>query len=86
MSGSGITQEVAEGYRWGMEMMYRDLLAKELVGGLCTQETGALLYLSQAYHAISEFVDLLQSKALLHTYQAQVVCTGTVGLPSSDIP
>ena len=86
-SGSGITQEVAKGYRWRIEMMYRDLLAKELVGGLCTQETGALAYLSQAYHAISEFVDSLQSSVthLLPT-QAQVVRTGTVGPPSFDIP
>ena len=35
-SGSGITQAVAEGR---IEMMYRDLLAKELVRGLCTQKT-----------------------------------------------
>ena len=60
-SGSDISLDVAEGYRWRIEMMYQDLLAKELVGGPCTQETGALAYLAQAYQAISEFVDSLQS-------------------------
>ena len=48
-SGSGITVEVAEGYRWRIEIMYRDLLAKELVNGLCPQETGALVYLAKAH-------------------------------------
>ena len=47
-SGSGISLDVAEGYRWRIEMMYQDLLAKELVGGLCPVETGALTYLAQA--------------------------------------
>ena len=44
-SVSSITLEVAEGYKW---MMYRDLLAKELVGELSNQESGAL---TQAYQA-----------------------------------
>lgn len=83
-SGSGITQEVAEVYRWRIEMMY---WVKELVGGLSTQENGALAYLAQAYHAISEFVDSLQMSVthLLPT-QAQVIRTGMVGPPLFDIP
>ena len=85
-SGSDISLDVAEGYRWRIEMMYRDLLAKELVGGLCTQETGALAYLAQAYQAISEFVDSLQSSVTRLPTQAQMVRTGTVGPPSFDIP
>lgn len=85
-SGSGISLDIAEGYRWIIEMMYRDLLAKELVGGLSPEETGALTYLAQAYQAISEFVDSLQCSVTSLPTHAQMVRTGTVGPPSFDIP
>ena len=85
-SGSGISLDAAKGYRWRIEMMYRDLLAKELIGELCTQETGALAYLVQAYQAISEFVDSLLSSVTRLPTRAQMVHTGTVGPPSFDIP
>lgn len=67
-------------------MMYRDLLAKELIGGLCPPEAEALAYLAQAYRAISEFVDSLQSSVTRLHSQAQLVRTGTIGPPSFDIP
>ena len=86
-SVSSITLEVAEGYKWRIEMMYRDLLAKELVGELSNQESGALTYLAQAYQAISGFVVSLQgSAACVLPTQAQIVRSGTVGPPSFDIP
>lgn len=77
-SGSGISLDIAQGYRWRMEMMkmmYRYLLAKELVGGLCPEETGALTYLAEAYQAISEFVDPNISGMWIEIISYVMVCT-----------
>ena len=69
-------------------MMYRDLLAKELVSGLSPGEDEALVNLAQAYSSISEFVDsgVHQNGGLVPVAQAQVMRMGTVGRPSFEIP
>ena len=47
-SESVIPRDVADGYRWRIETMYRDLLAQEVVDGLQPLEQEALEYLNQA--------------------------------------
>ena len=88
-TGSGITLDAAEGYRWRIELMYRDLLAKECLNGeLCDAEKSALEYLAKAYEELCQHIDRL----LLHpeegacpAQQAQVHLTGAVGRPAFGI-
>ena len=69
--------DIADGYKWRIELMYTDLLAKEILYGLDDRE-GALGYLSQAYLAISAFVDSLSSTCTPNTigFPAQIVLRG----------
>ena len=81
-----ITVDVAEGYRWRIEMMYRDLLAKEL--DLQGAEMEALGYLAQAYVTICQFIDSLMVHsypAMLSQSSAQLLITGGVGRPVFEI-
>ena len=56
-TGSGITLDAAEGYRWRIELMYRDLLAKECLNGeLCDAEKRALEYLAKAYEELCQHI------------------------------
>ena len=78
-SGSGITVNAAEGYKWRVELMYRHLLAKEcLNGGLPCGETTALDYLVKAYRELCHYVDnlLVHPKKTIPSQQAQVLLIG----------
>ena len=53
-TGNGITLDTAEGYKWRIELMYRDLLAKECLNGEINDAEGiALHYLAKAYNEMS---------------------------------
>ena len=83
-----ITIDVAEGYKWRIEMMYR---ATELVNGdLQVTEMEALGYLSQAYITMCEFIDTLMVRSSPAGTSQQFACslliTGTVGRPAFEIP
>ena len=87
LDGSGnYTYEVVDGYKWRIEMIYRDLLATELISGLEGSENEVLGFLAQAYSAISHLLeDPPQSECpLMNT--AQQVLDGTVGRPYFQIP
>ena len=85
-----ITVDVAEGYRWRIEMMYRDLLAKEIINGdLQGAEMEALGCLAQAYATMCQFIDSLMVHsypAMLSQSSAQLLNTGGVGRPVFEIP
>lgn len=84
-----ITLDVAEGYRWRIELMYRDLLAKELINGdLQGAEMEALGYLAQAYATMCQFIDslMVHYPAVTSRCSAQLLITGGVGRPAFEIP
>ena len=57
-SGSGISLDAAEGYKWRIELMYRDFLAKECLNGeLHSSERIVLGYLSEAHKEMCQYVD-----------------------------
>ena len=80
-SGSGISLDVADGFRWRIETMYRDMLARELVSGLSQPENEALSDLAQAYIAISQFADTLPNSNYIFgmSCQASILLDGSVG-------
>ena len=80
------THEVADGYKWRIEMIYRDLLAQELVNSLQDSENEALEYLAEAYNAISHFIEALPPSEGHLVSTAQQVLDGTVGRPYFEIP
>ena len=85
-----ITYDVAEGYRWRIELMYRDLLAKELLygGDLCGGDSEALGYLAQAYATMCQFIDslMVHYPAVMSQSSTQLLITGGVGRPLFEIP
>ena len=88
-SGSGITLDAAEGFKWRIGLMYRDLLAKECLNGYLREaETRALEYLAKAYEKLYQYVDHLllhPEESVLPAQQAQVHLTGGVGRPAFGI-
>ena len=88
---SELTIDVAEGYQWRIELMYRDLLVKELLNGdLQAAEKEALDYLAQAYGTMGQFIDTLMVRSSpggnSQHYACPVVITGAVGRPAFQIP
>lgn len=84
-TGSGITLDTAEGYKWRIELMYRDLLAKECLNGEISDAEGiALHYLAKAYNEMTLYVDrlLVCPERNIPAQQAQAQLTGAVGRPS----
>ena len=79
----------AEDYKWRVGMIYRNLLAEELVSGLNGPELEALQFVGQGYASIGHMVDRLTafgSQAVdMPPAQACVVLDGTVGRPSFQI-
>ena len=81
------TYEAIQNYVWRIEMIYRDLLAKEIANGLEDSEKEALEYIAQAHYSINNCADSALSQNDFHTpAQAQLLYTGAVGRPSFDIP
>ena len=75
----------AKALEWRVELVYRDLLAKEVVGELASEEHEALPHIADAYLCLRE---LVQSIELLPPPGAQPVqvLDGSVGRPSYHIP
>ena len=49
MESREITLDLIDGFRWQIEMIYRELLAKEVSGELQTTEEAILPFVSKAY-------------------------------------
>lgn len=79
--------DVADGYKWRIELIYRDLLAKQILYGLDDCEEEALAHLGLAYLSISTFIDSLSSSCLPTSaaFPAQIILRGNVGRPLFDI-
>ena len=90
MDGREIPVDIAEGYRWRIEMMLRDLVAMETCGELDSCETEALNYLSQAHFTMIQVVENLNKDPVPDsasaTMQAPVILSGSIGRPKFDIP
>lgn len=80
-----VTLEEAEAYKWRIEMIYRDLLAKDTLDVLSAGETEALTFIGQAHGNFSRVFDAVAKSQPTHT-EAPIVMTGTVGRPAYDIP
>lgn len=83
--GNGITHDVVDGYRWRIEMIYRDLLAQELLHGLQQLEREALDYLAQAYSAVSHLQEVVPFSENHSVSRVQQVLDGRVGRPYFEI-
>ena len=82
-----MTFEAAEGYQWRIEMIYRDLLAKEIVhGSLGRSDKEALECLSEAYSGLSVFIDMPHSPLNeTNSHLAPIIATGAIGRPRFEI-
>ena len=56
----------AEAIEWRVELVYRDLLAKELCGELDVTEQTALPLIANAYSCLREVIDTLQQVFTAH--------------------
>ena len=84
-----ITLVAAQVYKWRVEMIYRNLLAEELVSGMNGPQKDVLEYVALFYASIGRVIDRLttfggQSDVISST-QALLVFDDTVGRPSFQI-
>ena len=78
------TLNTIESFKWRIEIIYRELLAIEVLNGhLMDHESSALECLEKAYQIFSNLMDRLLSLPSLQ--QALLMRTGSVGRPSFDI-
>ena len=84
----GMTLNVIDGFRWQIEMIYRELLAKEVSGELQTFEEAILPFVSEAYGHSVRAVEVLEADncGFLSGLVVPLVCSGRVGRPSFYIP
>ena len=85
---TAVPYDVAEGYRWRIEMIYRDLLAKELLGELDESEHEAMECVAEAYSLLSCYIERVSRDPppRLQPRQSPVILSGDVGRPSFEIP
>ena len=80
---------VAEGYKWRLEMLSREMLALETNGELNQYEYNALECLLKSYSTVCEVVEKLERSEWAQPYvspaSASIVSHGTAGRPSFDI-
>lgn len=83
-----MTLDVIDGFRWRIEMVYRELLAKEVSGELQTFEEAILPIVSEAYGHSVRAVEVLEADncGFLSGLVVPLVCSGRVGRPSFHIP
>ena len=88
MESCEITLDVIDGFRWRIEMIYRELLAKEVSGELQTFEEAILPFVSEAYNHSVRAVEVLEADncGFLSGLVVPLVCSGRVGRPSFHIP
>ena len=80
-----VSLDQADVYQWRVELVYRELLAREVVGGLDNGEREALPIVAEAY---SRMVQVLEDceLAVPESSQALVILDGHVGRPRFNIP
>ena len=85
MESREITLCVIDGFRWRIEMIYRELLAKEVSG---TFEEAILPFVSEAYGHSVRAVEVLEADncGFLSGLVVPLVCSGRVGRPSFHLP
>ena len=81
--------DVAEGYKWRMEMLSREILALEMNEELDESECKAVDSILKAFSVINDVVDNLQNtdsfSTMTITTEATLVSDGSVGRPKFDI-
>ena len=87
-AGTTVPYDVAEGYRWRIEMIYHEFLAKELLGELDESEREAMECVAEAYSLMSSYVYRVSRDPPppLQPRQSPVILNGDVGRPSFEIP
>jgi hypothetical protein len=81
---SVVSRQCAEALEWRIELVYRDMIAKEVSGELDRAEQEALPLIARAYSGLREFVE---SSELLSTQTVQPtqLLDGFVGRPRYEI-
>ena len=81
--------DVAEGYKWWMEMLSPEILALEMNEELDESECKAVDSILKAFSVINDVVDNLQNtdsfSTMTITTEATLVSDGSVGWPKFDI-
>lgn len=81
------TLEAADGYKRRIELIYREVLATEIVNGsLSDSEVETLGYVAQAYEEMSQLVDKLVTQPAASRFCTPTFASGSVGRPSFQIP
>ena len=79
----GVDPDIADGFLWRIEVIYRELAAMEVIGVLQAGERAALEDVTQAYHKMSRIVDKC---GCCSPSQAPIVQAGNIGRPNFEIP
>ena len=86
LSSLGESDEVShdqlDAYEWRVELVYRDLLAKEASGDLGDREREALTLVAEAHSRMRQVVE---SGELAPSSQAPMIPDGLVGRPRFNI-
>lgn len=89
VDGRFIDIDVAEGYKWWMEMLSHEILALEMNEELDEFECKAVDYILKAFSVINDVVDNLQNtesfSTMTITTETTLVPDGSVGRPKFDI-
>jgi len=75
----------AETIEWRVELVYRDLVAKEVYGELEQEEEECLQLIAEAYSHLRELVESIQCVQPQGEQPLQIL-DGSVGRPRYDIP
>lgn len=81
---SNISFDRAESLEWRVELVYRDLVAKEVCGELEIEEQEALPHIARAYSHLRELVQSIESLSS-HRVQPMQLLDGSVGRPRYHI-
>ena len=89
LDGRLLDLDTAEGYKWRLEMLSRELLALQLEGELNESECIAVEYLLKAYSAMIDIVEKLQNMRYQQSTErsptVSIVCDGSVGRPRFEL-
>ena len=81
--GRQLSVDIAEGYKWRLERMLRELVAMDTCDELDDSESEALDYLSQAHSMLSKAIDklVIESEVFDVGEQPPMILTDSVGRP-----
>jgi len=87
VDGREVSVDIAEGYKWRLESMLREVVAMDTCGELDDSESEAIHCLSWAYSILSKVLDKLSLESELCAVGDQLpsILTGSVGRPKFDI-